>query len=190
MTLFGSYSHHRWAWRRRAAVADTGAVSGRFVVQHHLARADHYDFRLEIGGVLASWAVPKGPSADPQVRRMAIRTDDHEVDHESVEGAFGRSIVLVWDRGTYDVISREGGVLLDGAAALARGRLSFRLHGEKLRGGWTLIRLPDRQRETWLLIKKADADADATYDPVRTAPESVLTGRTLDEIASEDQPGP
>ncbi len=166
------------------------AMTGRFVVQHHLATADHFDFRLEIEGVLVSWAVPKGPSTDSRVRRMAIRTDDHDLSHETVEGAFGRSTVLVWDRGDYTTTSRVAGDPIVAAAALARGRLSVQLNGQKLRGGWTLIRLPDQQHETWLLIKKADAYADPSYDPVAQFPESVLSGRTLDEIATDDQPEP
>lgn len=160
----------------------------RFVVQHHLATADHYDFRLEIDGVLVSWAVPKGPSTDPRVRRMAIRTDDHGLEHESVEGVVGRSTVLVWDRGSYDNTSRDAGEPIEAGAALARGHLSFRLRGEKLQGGYALLRLPDQQRESWLLIKKSDTDADPSYDPISEAPESVLSGRTLEQIAAENQP--
>ncbi len=151
-----------------------------FVVQHHLATADHYDVRLEIDGVLVSWAVPKGPSTDPRVRRMAIRTDDHDLAHSSVEGAFGRSAVLIWDRGTF---TPQG----DGSAAagLAAGRLSVWLDGEKLRGGYTFIRLPGEPRETWLMIKKRDGEADPADDPINSRPESVLTGRTLDQIREQ-----
>jgi DNA ligase D-like protein (predicted 3'-phosphoesterase) len=187
MTLWSRASPHPAPWAGNANL--DVSEQGRFVIQHHLATADHYDLRLEIDGVLVSWAVPKGPSPDPRIRRMAIRTDDHELDHQFVEGGFGRSTVLVWDRGSYDNASRDGGEPITATAALARGQLSVRLHGEKLRGGWTLIRLPDQRRETWLLLKKADADADPGYDPVATAPNSVLSGRTMEQIAA-DQPCP
>ena len=161
-------------------------TSGRpeFVVQHHLATADHYDVRLEIEGVLVSWALPKGPSTDPRVRRMAIRTDDHDLAHASVEGAFGRSTVQVWDRGTFD---HQGDG--DAAAGLAAGHLSVWLDGEKLHGGYTFLRLPGEPKETWLMIKKRDGEADPVDDPVATRPESVLTGRTLEQIKAE-QPEP
>lgn len=162
----------------------------RFVVQHHLATADHYDFRLEIDGVLVSWAVPRGPSTDPQVRRMAIRTDDHDVEHASVEGVLGGTAVLVWDQGTFQNTSRDHGTPIDAAAGLARGHLSFRLDGAKLYGGYALIRLPDQRRETWLLIKKADESADPFSNLTRDEPASVLSGRTLEEIRGDAQPDP
>lgn len=156
----------------------------QFVVQHHLASADHYDFRLEIDGVLASWAVPKGPSTDPTVRRLAIRTDDHDLDHASVEGAFGRSTVLVWDRGTFRNLSHEGAHQVPASSGLARGHLSVWLDGHKLRGGYSLIRTERTGRETWLLIKKVDEEADRASDPIASQPESILSGRTVEEIAA------
>ena len=150
-----------------------------FVVQHHLARADHYDVRLEIGGVLVSWAVPKGPSLDPGERRLARRVDDHELAHADVEGVFGGQPKQVWDRGTFTV--RGAGTAADGLAA---GHLSDALHGVKLRGGWTFLRTRGDDRD-WLLVKKRDAHADPHAEITRTAPESVLTGRTMEEIAAE-----
>lgn len=155
-----------------------------FVIQHHLATADHYDVRLEIGGVLVSWAVPKGPSTHPSVRRLAVRTDDHDLAYASVEGVFGTNVVLVWDRGTYRNTSHDGPHPVGAGAGLARGHLSFWLEGAKLHGGYSLIRTDRLKRETWLLIKKADDAADPGYDPVRAEPRSVLSGRSLEELAA------
>jgi DNA ligase D-like protein (predicted 3'-phosphoesterase) len=166
----------------------TAEQDPRFVIQHHLATADHYDVRLEIDGVLVSWAVPKGPSTDPKVRRLAKRVGDHDLDHAGYEGVLGPrrggGVVQVWDHGTFRNVSREGATDLDAGAALARGHLSFVLNGEKLRGGYSLIRTRG-SRDDWLLIKKNDADADAAQDPMLTRAESVLTGRTMDEIADD-----
>ena len=161
-----------------------------FVIQHHLATADHYDFRLEIDGVLASWAVPKGPSLDPRDRRLAKRVGDHSMDYELYEGVLsaqrrGGGTVLVWDRGTYQNVSAAHGSKITAAEALQRGHLSFVLHGEKLRGGFSLIRTRGDD-DMWLLIKKRDADADARRHPTSTQPQSVLTGRTLDEVYAEE----
>jgi len=154
-----------------------------FVVQHHAASTDHYDFRLEIDGVLASWAVPKGPSINPKDKRMARRTEDHPMDYEDFEGIipegeYGAGRVIVWDRGTY---TNEGDD--DMADALERGHLSFRLNGEKLHGGFALTRLRTGKDEAWLLVKKSDDDADRRRKPVRSQPESVVSGRTLDELS-------
>jgi DNA ligase D-like protein (predicted 3'-phosphoesterase) len=153
----------------------------RFVIQHHAASTDHYDFRLEIDGVLVSWAVPKGPSTNPKDKRMARRTEDHPMDYETFEGVipmgeYGAGRVIVWDRGTYQSDR-------DMAEDLERGHLSFRLDGDKLRGGYALTRLRTGKDEAWLLVKKADEDADARRRPVRSQPESVLSGRTLDELS-------
>jgi DNA ligase D-like protein (predicted 3'-phosphoesterase) len=153
-----------------------------FVIQHHAATSDHYDFRLEIDGVLASWAVPKGPSTNPKDKRMALRTEDHPMDYEDFEGVipegeYGAGRVIVWDRGTYANESEH-----DAADALKRGHLSFRLDGEKLHGGYALTRMRKGKREAWLLVKRKDKDADARRQPIRSQPESVLSGRTLDEV--------
>jgi DNA ligase D-like protein (predicted 3'-phosphoesterase) len=153
----------------------------RFVIQHHAASTDHYDFRLEIDGVLVSWAVPKGPSTNPKDKRMARRTEDHPMEYETFEGIipkgeYGAGRVIVWDRGTYATER-------DMAEALERGHLSFQLDGEKLHGGYALTRLRQGKDEAWLLVKKADDDADARRKPVRSQPESVLSGRTLDELS-------
>lgn len=160
----------------------------RFVIQHHLATADHYDFRLEIDGVLVSWAVPKGPSTDPRERRLAKRTEDHPLDYEDFEGViakgeYGGGVVQVWDRGTFRNASSDHGAEVPAGAALADGHLSFVLDGEKLAGGYSLIRT--RGADMWLLIKKRDDAADARRRPTSTQTRSVLTGRTLDEISTD-----
>jgi DNA ligase D-like protein (predicted 3'-phosphoesterase) len=146
----------------------------QFVVQQHAASTLHYDFRLEIGGVLVSWAVPKGPSSDPKEKRLAMRVDDHSIGWGAFEGVigsgYGAGAVIVWDRG--EVEFKE-----DPEAALADGHLSFVLHGEKLRGGWVLRRIDRAPREGWLLIKKRDEHAG-----LEPGPESVDSGRTIDEL--------
>jgi DNA ligase D-like protein (predicted 3'-phosphoesterase) len=154
----------------------------RFVIQHHAARSDHYDLRLEIDGVLVSWAIPQGPSVNPKDRRMARRTEDHPLQYEEFEGVVpagdrGAGRVIVWDRGTY--ANRTG---YEMTTCLGRGHLSFRLQGEKLHGAYALTRIREGQDETWLLMKRQDDDADTRRNPVQTDPESVLSGRTLDEV--------
>ena len=159
----------------------------RFVVQKHDASTLHYDVRLEVGGVLVSWAVPKGPSTDPRQKRLAIRVDDHELDaltFEGVvpEGAYGAGAVLVWDTGSYrDLRAEKDGTGME--EALDEGLLEVWLEGEKLRGGWALKRTDD---ERWLLIKMDDEAADARRNPTSTEPLSVLTGRSLDEVREEE----
>ena len=140
-----------------------------YVLQHHRARALHYDFRLELDGVVLSWAVPKGPSLAPRVRRLAMRVDDHELAHATYEGP----TVIIWDRGTWEP---EG----DAHAGLATGKLAFALHGEKLHGRWHLRRTqPLDKRESWLLFKGKDEHASDTIDITRAQPASVITGRPL-----------
>src|SRR5256712_11928524 len=159
--------------------SDTGRL---FVVQKHRASHLHYDFRLETDGVLKSWAVPKGPSLDPSVKRLAMQVEDHPVDYADFEGVipegeYGGGTVMVWDIGTYEPENSD-----DVAAALRKGELKFSLNGKKLKGSWVLVRTRDRQ---WLLIKHRDyytTDQDVT----ELAPTSVLTGRTLAEIAGDE----
>src|SRR5579862_2710629 len=151
-----------------------------FVIQKHHARRMHYDLRLEIGGTLKSWAVPEGPCLDPKVRRFAKLVEDHPIDYASFEGRipagnYGAGTVIVWDRGTWVT-------LMDPETALAKGELKFRLAGEKLTGGWTLVRLPD-DPTNWLLIKERDPSARplADYDVLKEEPNSAVTGRPVDE---------
>ena len=155
-----------------------------FVIQKHAARSLHYDFRLEVDGVLVSWAVPKGPSTDPRDRRLAVQVEDHPLSYGRFEGtiaagAYGAGAVIVWDTGSYDNL-RDDVSMQD---ALAEGHVRVWLHGHKLRGGYTLRRTGNGAKPQWLLIKRRDAEADAGRNPVGTQPESVLSGRTIDELA-------
>jgi bifunctional non-homologous end joining protein LigD len=155
----------------------------RYVIQQHAARRMHYDFRLELDGVLLSWSVPKGPSLSPTARRLAVRTEDHPVDYADFEGVipageYGGGTVVVWDRGSWQP---EG----DARAAIAKGKLTFALHGEKLRGRWHLVKTrSEGKAENWLLFKGRDDAANDQLDVVASQPASVLSGRTLDEIAA------
>jgi len=167
--------------------------SGRFVVQRHRATRLHYDFRLEIDGLLASWAVPKGPTLDPVVRRMAVHVEDHPIEYFDFEGVipsgqYGAGDVIVWDWGTFSPEAETP----DPGKAVDDGELKFELHGEKLRGRYTLVRTSRRpgtapttafedDSEQWLLIKKRDAHASAGWD-AEDLPQSVKTGRTNDQV--------
>lgn len=162
-----------------------------FVIQHHDASSLHYDVRLEVDGVLASWAVPKGPSTDPGDKRLAIRTEDHPLDYAAFEGVipegeYGAGTVLIWDRGVYENITDKDDRTMPVAEALEAGHLLVRLHGEKISGGYALERIDDEE-DQWLLVKMDDDAADARRNPVSTEPASVASGRTLDEIAGEEE---
>jgi bifunctional non-homologous end joining protein LigD len=161
------------------------AAGRRFVVQRHRATRLHYDFRLEIDGVLMSWAVPKGPSLNPADRRMAVHTEDHPLSYFDFEGVipkgqYGGGDVIVWDWGTFEPEETD-----DPGDSVRRGELKFRLHGQKLRGRFTLVRIrsDDPQKDDWLLIHKKDDDADPGWN-VDAHPRSVKTGRTNDEVAA------
>jgi bifunctional non-homologous end joining protein LigD len=166
---------------------EPGGSAPRFVVQEHAARALHYDFRIEADGALLSWAVPKGPSYDPKVKRLAVHVEDHPLDYRSFEGRipdaqYGAGTVIVWDEGTYRPLT--DGPVVD---AVAAGHVSVWLEGTKLRGGWSLTRTGRRgDKEQWLLVKRADDTADAGRDITSEAPASVATGRTLEDLASAD----
>jgi bifunctional non-homologous end joining protein LigD len=157
-----------------------------FVIQKHDASHLHFDFRLELDGVMKSWAVPKGPSYDPSVRRLAMEVEDHPIEYNKFEGTipqgeYGGGTVMLWDRGTYEA-ENGGGVeaLRDG---YARGDLKFVLHGERLHGSWVLVRMKRPGRPQWLLIKHRDEYA-TTRDVVEDESTSVATGRTMDDIAA------
>jgi DNA ligase D-like protein (predicted 3'-phosphoesterase) len=154
-----------------------------FVVQKHAATSLHYDFRLEVDGVMRSWAVPKGPSYDPGERRLAMTVDDHPMSWNEFEGVIGRGYgagtVIVWDRGTY----RPTGDMEDMAAALEEGYARFVLEGSKLRGEWSLRRMSGQKKESWLLSKRRDAEADPGRDVVGEEPASVVSGLTIEEMA-------
>src|SRR2546426_2579827 len=158
----------------------TGAPRLRFVVQKHWARSLHYDFRLEIGTALVSWAVPKGPSKDPKVKRLAIHVEDHPLDYllfeETLpEGEYGAGEVIVWDFGEFEVVGPEAN---DAAVALREGLVRFALYGKKLRGQWVIIKtkMGGGKRENWLLQKAQDEFAEEDYNP-ETEPASALSGK-------------
>jgi DNA ligase D-like protein (predicted 3'-phosphoesterase) len=158
-----------------------------FVIQKHDAQNLHYDFRLEVDGVLASWAVPKGPSTDPSVKRLAIHVEDHPLDYASFEGIipegmYGAGTVLVWDRGTYRNLMGEKADPLSMQEAIEEGHVEVWLEGAKLKGGYALIQMKGRGDKQWLLVKMKDDEADARRNPVSTEPNSVVSGATLEQI--------
>jgi DNA ligase D-like protein (predicted 3'-phosphoesterase) len=158
-----------------------GVPAGAFVVQEHQATAHHFDVRLEVGGVMRSWAVPKGPSMDPTVKRLAVQVEDHSLAHNDFEGRDGARGVIIWDRGEY-----EQGGRVPWPEALERGHAVFVLHGEKLRGGFALQRTRGGEKPQWLLIKRRDEHARPGSDITAERPESVRSGSTLDELLAAD----
>jgi len=155
-----------------------GVPAGVFVVQQHAATARHFDLRLEVDGVMRSWAVPKGPSLDPAAKRLAVEVEDHALAHNAFEGPTGDGGgVIVWDRGGY-----EQGGRVPWPEALERGHAVFVLHGEKLRGGFALQRPRPGAKSQWLLVKRRDEHARPGSDVVAERPESILSGTTLDEL--------
>jgi DNA ligase D-like protein (predicted 3'-phosphoesterase) len=157
-----------------------GVSAGEFVMQEHMATAHHFDLRLQIGGVMRSWAVPKGPSLDPAVKRLAVQVEDHGLEHNLFEGLTEHGGVVVWDRGCY-----EQGGRVPWPEALDRGHAVFVLHGQKLRGGFALQRTRPGPKSQWLLLKRRDDVARPGSDVVAERAASVLSGRTLEELLSE-----
>ena len=165
-----------------------------FVIQHHDASSEHWDLRLEVDGVLASWAVPKGPATDPRDKRLAKRTEDHPLDYADFEGhipepEYGGGDVVVWDMGPYrNDTTDDDGRPVHMADAVAKGHVRVTLHGDKLQGGWALTQTHMRgDPDNWLLVKVDDDGADARRNPTSTQPESVLTGRTVEDVAAEQE---
>ncbi|MEY8841763.1 DNA polymerase ligase N-terminal domain-containing protein, partial [Cribrihabitans sp. XS_ASV171] len=168
----------------RAEVIDAGGERLAFVVQKHDASRLHYDFRLEHGGVLWSWAVTKGPSTDPSEKRLAVRTEDHPLSYGDFEGTipekeYGGGTVMLWDQGWWEPLH-------DPAEGIAKGKLHFRLHGARMHGGWVLVRMRGKnneKRENWLLIKEKDDHAGRTPDALTNKYRvSVTTGRSMRSI--------
>ena len=171
----------------RDRLALSGQTHGFFVVHKHAARALHYDFRLEMEGVLRSWAVPKGPSMDPAHKRLAVMVEDHPIEYGDFEGTiaagnYGAGAVIVWDRGEYRAVDPPD----DAAAGVRAGKLDFELFGQKLRGGFALVRTRGMRagsagKPAWLLIKRRDRYA-THEDILAVYPRSVLSGLTVEEI--------
>lgn len=163
-----------------------------FVIQHHDASSEHWDLRLEVDGVLASWAVPKGPSTDPDERRLAKQVEDHPLDYADFEGhisedEYGGGDVVVWDLGPYrnDTVDDDGEPVAM-RDAIDDGHVRVTLQGEKLEGAWALQQTSmNGDPSNWLLVKVDDDGADARRNPTSTQPESVLTGRTVDDVATQ-----
>ena len=172
----------------------SGQQPGRepvFVVQKHDATRLHYDFRLQVDGVLKSWAIPKGPSLNTRDKRLAIPTEDHPLDYANFEGIipegqYGAGRVIVWDIGTYRNITRRDGQPVPLDQAIENGQVAIWLDGKKLKGGFALTRIRNGKKPVWLLVKKRDEYANAG-DPVTEQPASVLSGRTLEQLG-EKQP--
>ena len=160
----------------------------RFVIQKHAASHLHFDFRLELDGVMKSWAVPKGPSYDPTVKRLAMQVEDHPIEYNTFEGTipkgeYGGGTVMIWDRGTYEAQSGDGQDAV--REGYKRGDLKIVMHGERMQGSWVLVRTrrDERGKAQWLLIKHRDHLAMEGADIVAAVQTSVVTGRTMDEIA-------
>ena len=158
-----------------------------FVIQKHQASHLHYDFRLEMEGVLKSWAVPKGPSYDPTNKRLAMMTEDHPYDYASFEGVipagnYGAGNVIIWDNGTWEFIEPGD----DPVKALESGKLTFRMYGKKMFGEWALVKIGGRQKSDkgneWLLLKHRDQYASEKVDVTEVAPQSVISGLTVEEV--------
>src|SRR5690606_3223003 len=160
-----------------------------FIVQKHDATRLHWDFRLEVDGVLKSWAVTRGPSADPDDKRLAVRTEDHPLSYAEFEGIipkgeYGGGTVMLWDRGTWEPVEGKS------AKDIEKGHLHFRLAGERMKGEWLLVRMkprPGEKRENWLLRKIGDVEAGTGNALVEQGLTSVLTGRSMAEIAADKQ---
>ncbi len=164
-----------------------------FVIQEHKASSHHFDVRLQVGDVLRSWAVPKGPSTDPSEKRLAVPTEDHPLEYAEFEGTipedeYGGGSVLVWDAGRYTNLKHDDdGNPVTVEEQLDDGHATVWLHGEKIRGGYAFIRTDMGDEERWLLVKMDDEEADARRNPVSTERRSVLSDRTIDDVADDGE---
>jgi DNA ligase D-like protein (predicted 3'-phosphoesterase) len=179
----GSVSERALRVEGHEQFAIRGVPAEVFVIQEHQATAHHFDVRLEVDGMMRSWAVPKGPSMDPTVKRLAVQVEDHDIEHNDFEGRAGKGGVIIWDRGSY-----EQGGRVPWPEALDRGHAVFVLHGEKLHGGFALQRTRGGDKPQWLLIKRRDEYAAPGSDIAAERPESVKSGLTLADLL--DRSGP
>jgi DNA ligase D-like protein (predicted 3'-phosphoesterase) len=184
-------------YRSKRNFGRTGEPSGtkkgrgqRFVVQRHDASTLHFDVRLQVDDVLVSWSVPKGPSLDPRDKRLAVRTEDHPLDYAKFEGEipsgeYGAGTVVVWDTGTYRNLTEHKGEPVPMPRAIDGGHVVVWLDGDKLTGAYALTRAKLAGGQQWLMVKKDDEGADRRRKPAKTQPESVLSGRTNEDLANE-----
>lgn len=154
-----------------------------FVVQKHDSERLHYDFRLEAGGVLKSWAIPKGPSKNPSDKRLAVETEDHPIGYADFEGIipngqYGAGAVIVWDRGPYRNLTQKDGKEFSITDALKDGHVVIWLYGKKLKGGYAFT----RTKMGWILVKMRDEEANSSYDILKMEPESLISGMTIEEL--------
>ncbi len=188
--LLSEYNAKRDFTRTREPAGKVPKAKGNalhFVIQKHAASHLHFDFRLELDGVMKSWAVPKGPSLDPSVKRLAMEVEDHPISYNTFEGTipageYGGGTVMLWDRGTYE--AEDGGGAASLRAGYRRGDLKIVLHGRRLEGGWALVRMKRPGRPQWLLIKHDDEHADPAHDIVAEVTTSVASRRSMDSIAA------
>jgi len=185
-----AYSKRRNVKRSKEPKATIRSSSGTpcFVIQKHAARSLHYDLRLEVGGVMKSWAIPKGPSLNPRDRRLAVLTDDHPLSYKNFEGVipqgeYGAGTVIVWDRGSYRNIKKnQKGKLLTMQTAFRSGTIEVELKGKKVKGGFALVRM---EGKNWLLIKMKDDHANTRKNLVLSEPKSVKSGKTIEQVRKE-----
>jgi len=161
-----------------------------FTVQKHAARQLHYDFRLQVGRKLKSWAVPRGPSVDPKDKRMAVEVEDHPLAYAKFEGVipdgeYGAGTVMVWDTGTFRNISKRDHMEVTITRALESGHVAVWLQGKRLRGGYALRRIVAGKKPRWLLVKMRDEEADSRRNPAKIETKSALSGRTMNQIKEE-----
>jgi bifunctional non-homologous end joining protein LigD len=191
----GASARKRRATKRARTARSRGEPALSFVIQKHQATSLHFDFRIELDGVMKSWAVPKGLSLDPSVKRLAMEVEDHPIEYNEFEGTipkgeYGAGTVMIWDRGTYVADEAEAGE--SDSEAIRRGyregKIGFELKGERLRGSFALVRTQGGSKPKWLLIKHKDEHVRRGFDPVAAFDTSVTSGRTLEQI--EDEAGP
>jgi DNA ligase D-like protein (predicted 3'-phosphoesterase) len=194
--LLSNYHKKRDFKRTPEPEGSDEAVSEKaiFVIQKHDARRLHYDFRLEVSGVLKSWAVPKGLSTDPKERRLALQTEDHPVEYAGFEGnipegEYGAGTVLIWDSGTYMNLraQKPGTKPVSMEQAIEEGKIEVWLEGKKIRGGFALIKAGKPGDNRWLAIKMKDTMADDKKDIIKELPDSVISGRSLEDISGKNK---
>jgi DNA ligase D-like protein (predicted 3'-phosphoesterase) len=163
-----------------------------FVIHKHAARQTHYDFRLQVGRALKSWAVPKGPSLNPSEKRMAVEVEDHPLDYAKFEGVipkgeYGAGTVMIWDAGIYRNVTQKSNKAVPITRALKNGHLAVDLHGKKIQGRYALSRIVKGKKPRWLLVKMKDAKADARRNPVKTETKSATSGRMMKQIEKQEK---